>query len=174
MQIETLMFALGAILLLAGILGGGFELKEIKVPKVSGAARVAATIAGAVLVLASIGSRPDASGPPPQADRRGVTFTVEDHLGDGQISEQVELIIDGQLKGTLSVNADYPHSNLTVTVSEPGRYSFSVRAAARFVDRPDEYVGVGQGVLNISAGKRFECEGSVSGQTWLVDLIEKL
>ncbi len=50
MSLETLSFVLGAILLLAGILGGGFEVKELKIPKISGMARLVAMIAGLAFI----------------------------------------------------------------------------------------------------------------------------
>jgi hypothetical protein len=28
-------------------------------------------------------------------------------------------------------------------------------------------------MINVTAGKRFQVEGTLTGQTWLVDLIEK-
>jgi hypothetical protein len=48
--IEILSFILGALLLLTGILGGGFEAKEVKIPKISGSARIIAAVAGVVFI----------------------------------------------------------------------------------------------------------------------------
>jgi len=42
-----LAFGFGLILLLVAILGGGFELQQLKVPKVGAAARIASAITGA-------------------------------------------------------------------------------------------------------------------------------
>jgi hypothetical protein len=46
MNLQLLSFLLGALLLLVGILGGGFEIKEIKVPKVGAMPRLGALVAG--------------------------------------------------------------------------------------------------------------------------------
>ena len=50
MTLGTLSFVLGAVLLLAGILGGGFEVKELKIPKISGTARALAIVVGLAFV----------------------------------------------------------------------------------------------------------------------------
>ena len=50
MTLTTLSFILGAVLILAGILGGGFEAKELKIPKISGIARILAVVVGAIFV----------------------------------------------------------------------------------------------------------------------------
>jgi hypothetical protein len=50
MTIQTMCFIFGALLLAVGILGGGFEVKEIKVSNVTTTARIAATIVGIVFV----------------------------------------------------------------------------------------------------------------------------
>jgi hypothetical protein len=46
MSIEALTFVLGAVLLLTGILGGGFQIKDLRIPKVDRVPRVAATVCG--------------------------------------------------------------------------------------------------------------------------------
>ncbi len=181
MSVAVLAFVLGGVLLLTGILGGGFEVKELKIPKVGGGARVLSAATGIVFIVVGVvtaDARPDPAPPGPQVNpsptyASPITFTVEDQLGDRQISEKVEVIIDGQLKGTMSVNRDYRDAVLTVTVPHPGRYSYTIRAVAYFEGLDDEYVGTGQGMINVTAGKKFELEAGISGNTWLVSLTEK-
>ena len=55
MDLQTISFLFGAILVAVAILGGGFEVKEIKVPQVRGAARAVAAAAGLLFLL--IGSK---------------------------------------------------------------------------------------------------------------------
>jgi hypothetical protein len=50
MTTNVLVFGFGAILLLVGILGGGFELRELKVPKVSRVPRAVAGIMGFLFI----------------------------------------------------------------------------------------------------------------------------
>jgi len=58
MTLQTMSFIFGAILLAVAILGGGFEIKEIKVSKVTTTGRVSAGIVGLFLsVLAFFGRR---------------------------------------------------------------------------------------------------------------------
>jgi hypothetical protein len=51
MTIETLSFLFGALLLLVGILGGGFEVKEVKVPQVPGTGRWIASAVGLIFIV---------------------------------------------------------------------------------------------------------------------------
>jgi hypothetical protein len=51
MTLITLSFVFGAILILAGIIGGGFEVKELKVPRISGTSRVMALVAGLAFIV---------------------------------------------------------------------------------------------------------------------------
>ena len=59
MSIETIAFVFGVLLLSVGILGGGFELKELKVPRVGGLPRAFAGVLGLVFVALGIGIKND-------------------------------------------------------------------------------------------------------------------
>jgi len=52
---QVMGFLLGAFLLVVGIVGGGFELKEMKISKVARAPRILAGVAGTVLIIFSLG-----------------------------------------------------------------------------------------------------------------------
>jgi hypothetical protein len=113
MPLELVVFALGALLLLTGIIGGGFELKELKIPPVGRVARVLSTAAGAVLILLGIGMVVPQSPPnlPPSAGAAelqpaAATFRIIDELGEGQLSEQVTVLLDGRIVGNLTVTSD--------------------------------------------------------------------
>jgi|tagenome__1003787_1003787.scaffolds.fasta_scaffold19877573_1 hypothetical protein len=51
MTLQTMSFIFGALLLAVGILGGGFEVKEIKVSNVTTGARIFAGLVGVVFVV---------------------------------------------------------------------------------------------------------------------------
>src|SRR5258707_730180 len=119
MSINTLVFGFGGILLLVAILGGGFELKEFKIPKVGGAPRFCSGLAGLFFILLGVGigqsSAPETqsvkasnqflnqpSNQQPQGE-----FTVYDNFGDqepGRVSEQITILIDGKIKGQLTAD----------------------------------------------------------------------
>ncbi len=194
MTLEVVVFIFGALLLLTGILGGGFELKELKIPQVGRWPRIASLLAGIVLVMTGIGlvaTPEDEDGQNPAATRgptrdseaqpataveKPVTFSVVDQLGEGQVSEQVTLLINGRSVGQLTVNEDYPESQLSVTVPRAGDYSYTIEARAVFRDSQGdtvEYSGVGQGSVGVDQGKIYSVVGSFSGNTWLVSLKEE-
>lgn len=55
MEVQTILLLIGALFLFIGIFGGGFEIKEIKVPRVNTVSRVLGFVVGAVFILASRG-----------------------------------------------------------------------------------------------------------------------
>ncbi|MGH3697388.1 MAG: hypothetical protein ACRDRX_25965 [Pseudonocardiaceae bacterium] len=184
---EIVVLALGALLLLTGLVGGGFELREVKIPRVGRVARVLSTIAGAVLVLAGIGmvAQPavadslrgsSSSSGSTEIQPAAATFTIFDQLGDGQLSEQVTVLLDGRRVGHLTISADFPYSEMTVTVPRPGQYSFTVEATAWFVNGETgetfSYIGAGQGMVQVEDGNVFGLAGSVSGNTWVITLVK--
>lgn len=55
LNIQTLSFIFGALLLLVGLFGGGFEVKELKLPKVGWPIRFVSIIVGAFFIAISLG-----------------------------------------------------------------------------------------------------------------------
>lgn len=55
MGIDVMAFCLGAVLLLVGLLGGGFELKEVKFPSVGKTLRLITVVIGAFFISLGIG-----------------------------------------------------------------------------------------------------------------------
>ncbi len=176
MTIEFVAFALGALFLLTGILGGGFELRELKIPRVGWIARTFSTVAGVVLILLGIGMSTQSLPENPEAPPAAATFRIIDELGDNQLSEQVIVLLDGKRVGNLTVSAEFPYSEMTVTVPEAGQYSYTVEATAYFSNATTgkvfSYTGVGQGMIRVDEGTSFRLAGSTSGNSWVVTLVE--
>jgi hypothetical protein len=192
MTVNTVILGFGAVLLLVGILGGGFEIKEFKVPKVGPAPRVLSTVAGAFFVILGVGLQAtDVSArggadkntyiqpapnvqPSPNAQSSPVEFTIFDRVDGNQVTEQVTVLIDGRVKGQLTVDRQNPQSMLAITVPASGRYSYTIESKTVVAQegRFYEYAGAGQGIINVVDGKRFDLALTSSGNTWLVTLVE--
>jgi hypothetical protein len=99
---------------------------------------------------------------------------LSDQLGDGEICEQVTILVDGKDLGNLSVNEQYPNARLRVAVPEPGQHSYTAEATAVFnvQGTPLQYDGAGQGMINVQPGKNYSLRGSMTGDTWLVSIEE--
>ncbi len=84
MTIEIVVFAFGALLLFTAILGGGFELKELKVPPVGRWARLSALVSGVILILLGIGlvARP----PQDEPAASTTTTTAETTVDQGNLT----------------------------------------------------------------------------------------
>lgn len=188
MSINALVFGLGGILLLVAILGGGFELKEFKIPKVGGAPRVCSGIAGLFFILLGVGigqsSAPDTQSvkafnqnQPSNLQPPG-EFTIYDNFGDweaNRVSEQITIMIDGKIKGQLTADSQHTQAMLTITVPQPGRYSYMVDAT-RVVNIGGTlytYDGAGQGTIYVEYGEKFCLVESITGDTWLLTIMDK-
>jgi hypothetical protein len=53
MAFDTMTFVLGALLLGAGLFGGGLEIKELKLPTINGVARMLCGVMGGLFILAA-------------------------------------------------------------------------------------------------------------------------
>lgn len=185
MNIQVSAFVFGGILLFVGVLGGGFEVKELKVPKVGIGVRLLSAIVGLLFIGLSFSGSAGASPPsngggqqpvtPSITQEQPVEFFLTDQLGDDEVSEQVTVLVDGKDVGNLTVNQTYPNSRLRVTVPQPGQHSYTAEATAVFVDQGTtfEYTGVGQGMIDVRPGKIYSLRGSASGTTWLVSIAEE-
>jgi hypothetical protein len=75
MELKILTFILGSILLLIGIFGGGFQVKELKIPQIGKFSRFLATSLGIFFIVLSLGldeprvqgTRATSSSPPPSS-----------------------------------------------------------------------------------------------------------
>lgn len=174
---ELLLFIFGALLILIGILGGGFDVKELKIPKVGAGVRICAILGGLFFIALGIGIQ--ASGSTPGSSNSSgspspVNFMIYDDLGEGQVSEQVNVLIDGRFVGDLEVNQRNRRCRLPVFVPQEGLHSYHLESSAifRFDGANREFTGVGQGTIDVRPGKVFSARGGVSGDTWLVSLEE--
>ena len=55
MSAGILLLVLGSLLLVVGIIGGGFEVKELKIPRVGTGSRILAGMVGALLIVIGVG-----------------------------------------------------------------------------------------------------------------------
>lgn len=171
MGVEAILALFGALMVAAAITGGDFEVREIRVPRISGLARFAAGSIGSLSLLLCVGltqvSRQESLPVKDQSKSpASTTFTVSDRLGTGQISEQVDLIVNGQKVGNLIVNEQYPESSITVHVPSPGSYSYDLIADAYFSDGNGSscrVTGVGQGKVDIVSNKKFFLNSGITG-----------
>jgi hypothetical protein len=168
MSAHILLLALGGLLIVVAILGGGIEARELRIPQIGKWPRVLAGLTGMFFFALGIGFIPDSPsiGPgPPEL----VTFKIRDELGEGQVSEQVRVLLNGKEVGYLNVNQDYPASTISVSVPSEGVYSYVLEARAFFRDenkQEREFQGSGQGNIEVRKGKIFDLVGNINEDTW--------
>jgi hypothetical protein len=81
MTLQTMSFIFGALMLAVGILGGGFEVKEIKISKVTTGVRIFAALIGIVFVGLGFW-QPGALTGPASLTAPAVTMTEREHDTD--------------------------------------------------------------------------------------------
>jgi hypothetical protein len=168
---EIISFVFGVLLILIGILGGGFEVRKVKIAKVGRGTRLLAVVSGLSFITLGIAiqsrdTTPEKVSSPP------VNFTISDVLGDEQVSERMTVVIDGRNVGDLTVNEQYPRSTITVTVPQEGKYNYVLDTSAVFKGDNAELHGVGQGTIDVKPEKAFTARSCVNGNTWIATLME--
>ena len=162
MKMDVLSYVFGIVLLFIAIVGGGFEVRELKVPRVGRVARAVSGVTGVLFLLvgfavSSVASPNPPPTPPPDfnGDTAGlIHLTMQDQLGEGQITEQIAVHVDGRMVGTLTVDEVNPTSTLTVTLPKAGQYDYSLDSTTVFDDSqgPIEVPGHGAGTLDARDG----------------------
>lgn len=167
MNVNLLAFVFGALLLFVAIIGGGFELRELKVPKVGWAPRAVALVVGVLFIGVGFayGTEPAVAAketPPPRSvapppESHPIDFTITDQLGQDQVAERVEVRVDGKTVGTLNIDLVHPTASLTVTVPRAGSYAYELRSTTylEYQDGTYELDGEGNGQIDVTASKSF-------------------
>lgn len=175
MNTPTALLLLGGLLSLIAIIGGGFEIRELKIPKVDRLPRTFAGISGILLILAGIAvSEAGKQEFQPSVDSEMITFSIKTQLAENEVSEQSRILIDGRPVGDLTVNEHFPEAMLTVTVPARGRYSYTVSSTLVFnhEGKLAEFAGAGQGLITVEHGKAFELQAAVSGNNVILAIAE--
>jgi hypothetical protein len=167
MNMDVLSYVFGIVLLFIAIVGGGFEVRELKVPRVGRVARAVSGVTGVLFLLigfaVSGAASPNPSPTPAPATTAAASnggtaspihLAVQDQLGEGQITEQIAVHIDGRMVGTLTVDEVNPSSTLTVTLPKAGQYDYSLDSTTVFdhSEGPIEVPGHGAGTLDARDG----------------------
>jgi len=104
MGIDAIAFGLGALLLLVGILGGGFEIREFKTPPIGRALRVIATMIGLFFILLGIGLRESFTPSKEEVAAKEIPkneLTSSDHENDSHKIRQISEVSAGQDRSRL-------------------------------------------------------------------------
>jgi hypothetical protein len=165
-----LLFAVGGLLLVTGVLGGGFELREVKIPQVGRLARVLATGAGifCILIGLSMAVEPAVAGRP--------RFQVRDQLADYQVYEVASIVIDGRALPDLTVTESARQMVVDGTVDAPGRHDYTITISTIETDdagNQSQVESSGQGTIQIADGSSFALNATGYGPDRNVMLVEE-
>jgi hypothetical protein len=201
MTIELLVFGFGGLLLLLSLIGGGFEVKELKIPKVGWGTRLCSGALGLIFVLMGLGltnqsaketpiapaiETPAASVrtksapvpvpapvPAPAPEPRTQQFTIYTELDPGQLNERANIWINQVFIGTIYLDIYRRNGSLVVTVP-PGNFHYMLEIWTTYnaYGQPVELYGSGQGWLRADPNATYIIRGQFSGQQLIVGLVE--
>lgn len=150
--------------------GGGSVLTSV--PAIIAAVATLVTAIGGL--FAYLGGDPET--PKDTTNQKTVNFTIRDPLGPDQISEEVNVKIDGKNAGTLTVDQNNRSDQINASVDEgEGKYDYSLASVSVYRDqsgRPVELSGSGQGSINVKDGKTYELYGHPVGSGVELSLAE--
>jgi hypothetical protein len=193
MNTELLLTALGALLVLTAIVGGGLEVREFKIPKIGRVARAAAGLSGLVCIFLAIGlasvATEDTPGGGPMvinnipkpaeasaAETRPLKLRLHDELAGDQLTEQVDVVFDGRHVGDIKVNADFPTGMIELTVPKAGSYDYTLQSTTEeLLDDGSTIVvaGSGQGHVSVGGDADFDVQFADSGTARNVTLVSR-
>jgi hypothetical protein len=166
-SIGTVTFLVGLALMVLGILGGGLEIKEVKIPSMGRLARAISFAIGAGLLALSLmtpeylhrlssnltASSEESTGSVTGQDKSFYLFNV---LDPGQESEKVEVIIEGKSVGLLDIDKVKTTAGITYkTKKEAVSYKIKGAQIYKFGTDVRSFQLIGDGILQVVDGARY-------------------
>jgi hypothetical protein len=164
MSFPTILIIL--LLLLTAILGGGFGIREFKLPKAKAGVKITAFLTSLVLGISGLAAF--------QQSRKS-NFSLTNNLTEGALRERIVLTIEGEEVGSVTSNTSVPSSIEEFTVPEAGTYSYSLELFGFYDNNGQEapFHGQGSGVINVESGDIFEVQGEFVNNQLTLTLVEK-
>jgi hypothetical protein len=164
-SVNTVTFFLGLALMVVAILGGGLEIKEVKIPSMGRLARAVSFVIGCGLLALALAepeyldrlatnSSPATTNAVSAQDRSLYLFNV---LDPNQESEKVEVTIDGNPAGVLDIDKIKTTAGITYrTKKETVHYSIKGAQMYRLSKEVHSYQLTGDGDLHVVDGARYQ------------------
>jgi hypothetical protein len=169
MELGILLSFFGCVLILTAVVGGGYELRSVKMPKVGMVPRLSGIVVGVTLVVLGLGMALSGQASVPlvpvspspvdggevlvdRVDPQSVQFTISDDLGEGQTYERVNVSIDGVGNRNLVITDESPSDEITVT-APPGTYFYELSSHSEWGDEYCE--GYASGRLTVVGGESY-------------------
>ena len=162
---QSLVLILIILLFLTGFLGGGFGIREFKLPKASAGTRLVAILTSLLLgVSGFVFQQPSKA-----------KFSLTNNLTRGALRERVVVTIEGQEVGSLTSTSSIPKSKREFTVPKAGVYTYSVELFGFYNNNGQEtpFYGKGAGTINVESEDTFELQGDLRNNQLTLTLVEK-
>lgn len=180
MELHTMSFIFGAILLVVGLWGGGIEIKELKIPRVGGMARSLSLLIGIIFIFLGlwvggfIGA--EKTNGDQVIDDKKIAFTIKGSLGRvnelREIESKARIYVAGNKVIEISLDKDKPSDSVSVYVQKPGEYKYYFEGHSIWSNAPNDRVPIsGNGIINVENGDAFEMRAdeppAENAQVWV-------
>ncbi len=182
MNLPVVCLLIGGGLLALALLGGGVKIRDYVVPRIGARLRALAGVlavpfaAGGVFLYAQGPEPMKAVAAPVVQAPRLVTIHIEKVLGEGQLSEQVLVLLNAQLVGSVTVSEHHRSAEVRVAVLGEGRHKYQLvgDCAYRDADGVKQYAkGMEAGYLDVEDGATYVLKGELVGSRWRAEIFKK-
>jgi hypothetical protein len=170
-SVGTIVFFVGLALMILAVLGGGLEVKEVKIPSMGRIARAVTFGIGLALLglslaepeylqrlSANLGPHPDkATSRPERTDSRPEkTVYFFNSLDPDEESNRVEVFVNGESVGSLNIEKANPTASITYKTKRL-RIEYAIKGAQLIRAGGDikTFELIGQGQLDVLDGNRY-------------------
>jgi hypothetical protein len=132
---EWVLLVGGAVLLVAALFAAAYRARASDPGRTAGIAGVTAASGGALCVIAALIL---IAGGGSTARSGSVRVSIGDELSEGQVSEEIRIVLDDRDVGVLHVDRRSPKAQVTVTLARKGRFRYRLDSTRVLKGKPPE------------------------------------
>lgn len=160
-HINNIAFIAGIVLLTLSLIGGGIEIKEIRIPHIGNIPRIMSFLSGITLMV--IGLKLSGFSMHDIIPKNEISFKIATDINSGagnkEIKNFLKIFVDSKHIGNIELDEKKPSDLILGKVSKEGEYDYNISGYTIFAEASDfRYPLEGIGKINIKNGSYFLIE----------------